>query len=140
MIQLRRRREIEDIPASSMSDIAFLLLVFFMVASVFFVKAGILTTLPRKDSSPLIVKKKNVFRLEVVGPKIRLSNSELGELEFKDSLEFYDKLAGLKIPDIEKKYAVLTSQPPTNVQDMVSVMDIIRHRGFVKISMKKEGK
>ncbi|PJZ32530.1 biopolymer transporter ExbD, partial [Leptospira hartskeerlii] len=38
MIQLKKKRGLEEISASSMSDIAFLLLVFFMVTAVFFVK------------------------------------------------------------------------------------------------------
>ena len=57
MVKLRRKTNVEEISAASMSDLAFLLLVFFMVASVFYVKEGILANLPKKDSSPQMVER-----------------------------------------------------------------------------------
>ena len=65
MVKLRKKKELEEVSAASMSDIAFLLLVFFMVASVFYVKEGLSSTLPKKKSQPRLVLKEQVYIFKV---------------------------------------------------------------------------
>ncbi|MGB0838055.1 MAG: ExbD/TolR family protein [Flavobacteriaceae bacterium] len=62
------RREAGEINAGSMADIAFLLLVFFLVTTTMDVDAGIsrkLSEKPPKDFVPPILKEKNVFEVNI---------------------------------------------------------------------------
>lgn len=136
MVRLRRKTEPEEISASSMSDIAFLLLVFFMVASVFYIKEGLLTTLPKKESSPKLVLKENVFSVKIKGDSVTLSNVDIGDKFYPTIRNFDEELEKLEVPGIKEKYAVVSASD-TNVQNMVTVLSAIKNRGFVNISMQK---
>lgn len=138
MVNLRKKIHIEEIPSSSMSDIAFLLLVFFMVASVFYVKEGIASAMPKKDSKPQVVLRENVYRITVQGQQIQLEHPSVRSQTFASPEEFTTELTALEIPNMPEKFAVLTSRPPTSVQEMVSVLGIVRDRGFKKISLQKK--
>ncbi len=62
------RRELPEINAGSMADIAFLLLIFFLVTTTMDVDTGISRKLPEKqdpDIKPPILKEKNVFIITV---------------------------------------------------------------------------
>lgn len=139
MLNLRKKRELEEISASSMSDIAFLLLIFFMVASVFYVKEGIMSQLPKKHSAPQQVKEENVYIFTVNGTTVSLKHPSIGEKTYKDLEEFKEKLDELDIPAInEGKFALLTTgQKKTTVQNMVEVLGIVKDRGFLKISLQR---
>ena len=58
------RRENPEINAGSMADIAFLLLIFFLVTTTMNVDSGVskkLSEKPPKDYVPPIIKEKNIF-------------------------------------------------------------------------------
>lgn len=52
-MRIQRRRVDADIPTASMADVAFLLIIFFLVTSVFSVTRGIQFSLPRHDEAAL---------------------------------------------------------------------------------------
>lgn len=136
MVRLRKRIQPEEISAASMSDIAFLLLVFFMVASVFYVREGLITSLPQKDSAPQVVLRQNVYSLHVSGEQVRLSNIETGEIQYSTLAEFRRGFSDIEIVNLSEKYAILSADD-TNVQNMVTVMETVRSRGFENISFQK---
>jgi len=133
---IRKRARLEEISAASMSDLAFLLLVFFMVASVFYVKEGLLTTLPKKDSSPKLVLRKNVYYFKILENEVIVSNVELGNKKYKDLKEFEDNLKEIEIPNINEKFAVL-SATNTKIQNVVSVLGAVKSKGFKNITIQK---
>ncbi len=57
----RRSRVSDEIPSSSLSDIAFLLLVFFMVSTVFAIEEGLLLQLPSKEGVVKKISRKNIM-------------------------------------------------------------------------------
>jgi biopolymer transport protein ExbD len=57
----RRSRVSEEIPSSSLSDIAFLLLIFFMVSTVFAIEEGLLLQLPSKEGVVKKISRKNIM-------------------------------------------------------------------------------
>lgn len=96
------RRENAEINAGSMADIAFLLLIFFLVTTTMDVDSGIARKLPEKtEQQPdVIVKEKNV--LDIV---VNRSNQLLIENEIVDvndvkrlAMKFIDNGAGLGTP------------------------------------------
>lgn len=134
MVKLRKKTSLEEISAASMSDLAFLLLVFFMVASVFYVKEGILANLPKKDSNPQMVEKENVVTVKIVGDSVEIENEAFGIKRYPSLRGFGEELEKLEVPDIQQKYAVISARN-TNVQNLVTVLSEVKNRGFVKISM-----
>jgi len=61
----KKRREIAEIPLASTSDIAFLLIVFYLAASSLIEMKGVQIPLPKPDSPPMEVLKKNIYRIEI---------------------------------------------------------------------------
>jgi biopolymer transport protein ExbD len=57
----RRSKVSEEIPSSSLSDIAFLLLIFFMVSTVFAIEEGLLLQLPSKEGVVKKISRKNIM-------------------------------------------------------------------------------
>ena len=87
------RRELQEINAGSMADIAFLLLIFFLVTTTMDQDKGIMRQLPPIEDipeDPPIVKKKNVYEvlvnanddLLVEGEEMNVKNLRDGAIEF----------------------------------------------------------
>lgn len=100
------RRENAEINAGSMADIAFLLLIFFLVTTTMDVDSGIARKLPEKtdEQSDVIVKEKNV--LDIV---VNRNNQLLVENEYvkvtdvkRLAMEFIDNGGGLGTPIDDK--------------------------------------
>ncbi|MGV6846466.1 MAG: ExbD/TolR family protein [Lutibacter sp.] len=100
------RRENPEINAGSMADIAFLLLIFFLVTTTMDVDSGIARKLPEKskDTPKVTIKEKNV--LDIV---INRKNQLLVENEFEQvkdikklAMDFIDNGGGLSAPKGDK--------------------------------------
>ena len=96
------RRENSEINAGSMADIAFLLLIFFLVTTTMDVDSGISRKLPEKseDTPEVVIKEKNV--LDIV---VNRKNELLVENEFVQvtdikqlAMDFIDNGGGLSAP------------------------------------------
>ncbi len=59
-----KSRPTTEISAASMSDIAFLLLIFFLVTTIFALEMGIPLVLPGKQSTSVKVKRKNILEVK----------------------------------------------------------------------------
>ncbi|MFN3604652.1 MAG: ExbD/TolR family protein [Leptonema sp. (in: bacteria)] len=139
-MSIRKKTKLEEISAASMSDLAFLLLIFFMVASVFYVKEGLTSTLPKKNAQPKLVLRKNVYKLEIDNQNISFSNVQIGKKSFKDLNDFKRAFnEEIEIPEIQNKYIVITAKN-INIQTIVSVLSIIKEKGFVNLSLQRSQK
>lgn len=97
------RREGGEINAGSMADIAFLLLVFFLVTTTMDVDAGIsrkLSEKPPEDFVPPIIKERNVFKVVINNQDQLLVEEEFVTYEeVKDlAVEFIDNGGGIGKP------------------------------------------
>ncbi len=97
------RREGGEINAGSMADIAFLLLVFFLVTTTMDVDAGIsrkLSEKPPEDFVPPIIKERNVFKVVINNQDQLLVEDEIVTYEeVKDlAVEFIDNGGGIGKP------------------------------------------
>lgn len=97
------RRDIPEINAGSMADIAFLLLIFFLVTTTLNVDSGIskkLSEKPPPDYKPPIIKEKNIFEVNINRNNELLVEGE--RMEIKDlreaAIEFIDNGGGLGKP------------------------------------------
>ncbi len=93
------RRETPEINAGSMADIAFLLLIFFLVTTTMDVDSGIskkLSEKPPKDYVPPVIKEKNIFEVNINRNNELLVEGEtmkIGELTAA-AIEFIDNGGG----------------------------------------------
>jgi biopolymer transport protein ExbD len=62
---LRRREVTAEIPTASMADVAFLLIIFFLVASFYSVTRGIQFSLPRQDDKALSAEPEAAVLIEI---------------------------------------------------------------------------
>ena len=97
------RREGGEINAGSMADIAFLLLVFFLVTTTMDVDAGIsrkLSEKPPEDFVPPIIKERNVFKVVINNQdRLLVEDQEVTYQEVKDlAVEFIDNGGGVGKP------------------------------------------
>lgn len=97
------RREGGEINAGSMADIAFLLLVFFLVTTTMDVDAGIsrkLSEKPPEDFVPPIIKERNVFKVVINNEdRLLVEDQEVTYEEVKDlAVEFIDNGGGVGKP------------------------------------------
>lgn len=94
------RRENPEINAGSMADIAFLLLIFFLVTTTMNVDSGVSKKLSEKppiDYVPPIIKKKNIFEVNINRNNELLVEDERMEMkDLKDAaLKFIDNGGGI---------------------------------------------
>lgn len=137
MVKLKKKKELEEVSAASMSDIAFLLLVFFMVTAVFFVKEGLNISLPKKNSEPVPFLRKNVYEILVVQDKFKMRNPAFGTKEYADLKEFRNELNKMDIPDLPNKLALIVTTGDTKYGKMLDALSAVQLRGFEKISVRK---
>ena len=97
------RKELPEINAGSMADIAFLLLIFFLVTTTMDVDSGIsrkLSEKPPEDYEPPIIKMKNILEININRNDQLLVEDEL--MEMKDvkqfTIDFLDNGGGIGKP------------------------------------------
>ncbi len=138
MVKLKKKVELEEISAASMSDIAFLLLVFFMVTAVFFVKEGLNIQLPRKNVPPTQVLRSNVFEINVNGDTVSLRNTSIGTKYYKTLKEFREELNKLEIPELSQKLAIISTSGETKYGNMLDALSAVQLRGFTQVNVRKK--
>jgi biopolymer transport protein ExbD len=138
MISLKKKIELEEISAASMSDMAFLLLVFFMVTAVFFVKEGLNVNLPRKNAKPSEILREHVYEITVSGESVKMKNKAIGEKEYKTLKDFRNELYKMDIPNLPEKLALIATTGETKYGNMLDVLSSVQLRGFKKVSVKRK--
>ena len=127
MIIKKRNREVE-IPSASLADIAFLLLIFFLVATTIDVDKGLDLTLPEMGQTKEIPKKNITNLLINDAGQILLDNEEVqvGEVDniIRDKLLANDKLIVSVKTDRKTKYDIY-----------IKVLDQLKKAGATRISI-----
>ena len=108
-MKIDRDRPNDEIPTSSMADIAFLLIVFFMVTTTFTATRGLDFALPEDDDNPPVIEKEESVLIEIFpGGNLRVDQNpmELGEIieYLKPKLERNPKKPVIIRPDIATEY------------------------------------
>jgi len=87
-----KNREVPEVNAGSMADIAFLLLIFFLVTTTLETNAGIKRMLPRKEAPTGRVSEKNILRVSINASDELMVENELTSLKElrRLTIEFLD--------------------------------------------------
>lgn len=114
-----KRKRIDIADSGALSDLAFLLIIFFIVIAVFNVNKGFIIGLPKKNSAKIV----NVN--DII--KVNLKNN--GQLTVKGS--------GISIDELEEEIIILLDsrpnmtfvlkiEPEVHYQDVVGIIEIVR--------------
>ena len=89
---MRKLRQLQEVNAGSMADIAFLLLIFFLVTTTMDVDTGISRSLPPpvEDDTDIDIKDRNVFKVLVNSADMLLVEGKEGSLStLKDETKYF---------------------------------------------------
>ena len=124
----KQRRPMQEINSSSMADIAFLLLVFFLVTTTISMDKGISLVLP-SEGNELEVNRKNIVNILInQSGKVLLDDKSTKVKDIRGKVE--RKLTGN--PNLI--FSVQT-HPRTKYQDYLNVLDQLKEAKATKISI-----
>jgi biopolymer transport protein ExbD len=128
MLSKPRRPAMQEINSSSMSDIAFLLLVFFLVTTTISLDKGISLILPA-DGNEMEVNKKNIVNILV---------NDKGKILMDDDPTKIDEIKKVALKKIANNpkiiFSVLTNKN-TQYSDYILVLDQLKQANATKISI-----
>jgi biopolymer transport protein ExbD len=126
----RRSRVSEEIPNSSLSDIAFLLLIFFMVSTVFAIEEGLLLQLPSQEGVVKKIARKNIMRISVYPD---------GNVTIDDEPVTVDVIRARveqATAENDKIIIVVETHPEARYGSMIDVLDELKLAQATRISLK----
>ena len=124
----------DEIPSSSMADIAFLLLIFFLVTTVFPKDKGLSIVLP-EESEEVEVNQKNILHL-VIQPN-GIVEVKRGESQSVQTVQ-PSEVEGIWRQDIAANpnlIAAVKTHPDASYRFMVDVLDALKVAGAERISL-----
>ena len=125
---IKRKRKVDEVNSSSMADIAFLLLVFFLVTTTISMDKGINIILPA-DGSEIKVDKNDIVNIAMNDQgKILVDNQPKMLLEIKQLVE-------RKIASNPNFIFSVSTHERTKYQDYVSLLDELKKAKATKISI-----
>ena len=125
----KRRFKAEGIPTSSMADIAFLLLVFFLVTTTIDTDKGLGIVLPPPGDMEIEIRKENILNC--------LINSQGKVLLDEDpiSIDQIHRVVGQKLRANDKLIVSVKAHPKTAYNDYVKVIDQLKMADAKRISI-----
>ena len=127
-MKMQVKRPDDTIPTSSMADIAFLLIVYFMVTTTFAATRGLDFSLPKDDDTPPIVEKEDSVLISIEPNGQTLVDQKPMELD-----EIFDYLKP-KLENNPKKPVIIKPSPDAPYGYMLAAFDVVR-----MIKIKQEG-
>jgi biopolymer transport protein ExbD len=125
-----RSRPTTEFSAASMSDIAFLLLIFFLVTTIFALEMGIPLILPGKTSSNVKVKRDNILVVKAhANGAISINDEQIPLSNLRPRIE---RELGLN----EKLIVVIETHPDAEYGLMIDILDELKLANARRISLK----
>ena len=136
MALLNKKSKVSDkIPTSSMADIAFLLLIFFLVTTVFEDEKGLPIVLPEREAEQVEVSQKNIihFLIQEDGSvRIKRGESTAEQIVAAGEIEAIMRQEIGQNPEI---IAAVKTAPEAPYRYMVSVLDELQQAASQRISL-----
>jgi len=128
-MKIKRPAVSDEIPTSSMADIAFLLIIYFMVTTTFAATRGLDFSLPPEDDTPPMVEKEEAVLIDIQAGGVYVVDQKPMQLS-----EILDYLKP-KLERNPKKPVIIRPQQNAEYGYMVNVFDELR-QAEDKIGMK----
>jgi len=129
MANKKRRFKGGEIPTSSMADIAFLLLIFFLVTTTIDTDKGLGIVLPPAGDVEIEIQKKNILNC--------LINSQGKVLldEEPTPIEQISRIVGRRLRENDKLIVSVKAHPKTSYTDYIRVIDQLKMADAKRISI-----
>ena len=119
-MKITRSNVSDEIPTSSMADIAFLLIIYFMVTTTFAATRGLDFSLPKDDDTPPMIEKEESVLIEIQAGGLLMVDQKAMPLE--DVLDYLKP----KLEINQTKPVIIRPQENAQYGDMVDVFDELR--------------
>lgn len=130
-MKLTVKRPGDEIPTSSMADIAFLLIIYFMVTTTFAATRGLDFALPKDDDTPPVIEKEDSVLIEIQpNGQLMVDQKPMGLDEILEYLE-------PKLRNNPKKPVILKPHTEAPYGYMVEAFDVLR-QGKDELGMEKD--
>lgn len=134
VMEAKRQKVSDEVPTSSMADIAFLLLIFFLVTTVFPKDRGLAIVLP-EESEEVEVSQKNILHL-IIQPTgivdVKRGESQQIQQMRPDDIESLWRQEITANPNL---IAAVKTHPDADYRYMVDVLDALQTAGAERISL-----
>lgn len=117
------------IPASSQSDIAFLLIIFFIVTAIFFERTGIVFKLPSASGKTLQLTSKEFIKIEAYNDYVIVNKKQVGYSDI------YTMIEDLK-QATKNNVAIVYFNEDLKYDKFIKIFQDIKKIGDIKISIK----
>lgn len=132
MIRIRGRRGLAaDSPVVSMSDIAFLLLIFFISTTVFDLERVIPMVLPAQSSTPVTVERREVLLIE--GDRDGTIRVDGGAVELAD----IEGIVRVRIGERPETVVAIRTEPDAVYGLLIDIVDEVRKARATRISLER---
>ena len=134
VMEAKRQKVSDEVPTSSMADIAFLLLVFFLVTTVFPKDRGLAIVLP-EESEEVEVSQKNILHL-IIQPSgiVEVKRGESQQIQQMAPGEI-ESLWRQEITANPNLIAAVKTHPDAAYRFMIDVLDGLQTAGAERISL-----
>jgi len=131
----KKKKRTYEINSSSMADIAFLLLIFFLVTTTMDMDKGIPMILPERGGE-VKINPKNIAKILINASGDVLFDSEMvSDMELKELLETRIKERGLDSEGKPKLIVSIKTDRETEYERYITILDIVKEAGATKISI-----
>lgn len=125
----KSRRDMENSSWSSMSDIAFLLIIFFMISSAFMLRDGINLVLPDSSKS-VTMKSSDLFFIKLkADSSIEIDNKKVDVPLLKKKLKEFTTT-------VEEGAVIIQAESKAEYSNVIEVIDTVKSSGAHKLSIK----
>lgn len=131
----RKKKESPEIPTSSMADIAFLLIVFFMVTSVFSVTRGLEFQLPRQEPTTQDQTPEEAVHIHIAKSGTLCTFTVDKQMMALEDINIYLQPKLQRNPN---KFVIIDPEPDAPYRCMVDVFDELKQGDVKNISIPTE--
>ncbi|MFN4217423.1 MAG: ExbD/TolR family protein [Brevinematales bacterium] len=117
-MKVKGKRVLVEIPTASQSDIAFLLIIFFLITASFAVKTGVPLAYPKKESLPKEVYKQEITSLRIGKNSLVLAGKVVDKTSLADALTL-----------LPQRYLVIEVEKGLTYGEVVSVLSLLQDSG-----------
>lgn len=116
--------------SGAMTDISFLLIIFFLVTTIFMTTEGILLKLPEKDAKPQRLHVNEVLLIEILNTNEYIINREIsvGKSELSSQIQ-------IGLQKLTEPVLVLYVTGDLSYQEVIEVLEISKDNGISKFSI-----
>jgi len=132
----KKKKPSAEIPSSSLADIAFLLLIFFLVTTTIDMDKGINLTLPEKGGEQVKIKKGNIANLLInAAGQVLLDNEPISVEQIREVLR--QKISEKGYDNQGKPILIVSIKTAreTKYDTYIQVLDQVKLAGVTKISI-----